>query len=400
MDVKAAIRRVAVLVGLVLALSCVLTDRPARLPVGLFLSLVVAALAIWTAAVLLPARLVAARAVAFVVFGVCGGLLDLVQPWGPGFVAGFLAVAALGLSLPLRPAAALAVPVLIVVGAAEAATSDHPANSLLNVGLGLAFFFAASSYAATNREASDRAARLLESQTQTRQAQDRAAALAERARLARELHDVLAHTLSGLNLQLEAARLLALRSGADPQVLQQIELAQRSARTGVADGKRAIAALRGRPLSGTADLPALVADFQRDSGIRCAFTEAGAPEPLSPESSLALYRAAQESLSNVRRHARSAQRVRVELCWEPGRVALRVTDDGAGPAVDSPVDPAVDPLVDPAVATGDALVPGFGLSGLAERAAILGGTFTAGAGTNGFTTTITLPTTVATQEVS
>ena len=84
-------------------------------------------------------------------------------------------------------------------------------------------FYLLSLFARRLRESNQRAELLLAELEQTRAAQAQAAALAERQRLAREMHDVLAHSLSGLVLNLEGARLLAGQGGADPQVSDAIE---------------------------------------------------------------------------------------------------------------------------------------------------------------------------------
>ena len=111
------------------------------------------------------------------------------------------------------------------------------------------------------------AERLLEELEQTRQAQVQAAALAERQRLVREMHDVLAHSLSGLVLQLEGARLLAVRQDGDPQVIDAVARAHQLAKLGLGEARRAIGMLRDDQLPGPERLPALVSDFQRYAGV-------------------------------------------------------------------------------------------------------------------------------------
>lgn len=365
--------RAGAAVGVIVGVVCVLSPPPATLGWHWFVLLTAAATAVWLTGLLLPAALPGWRVVAFAMYGALGALLDLVQPWGSGFVAGFMAVAAIALAVPLRPALLASVPVLALLGVAEAATSDHPLNALLNVLLGLGFFFAASAFAAAKRDASGRLEQLLGQVEATRVAREESAVLEERARLARELHDVLAHTLSGLTLQLEAARLLAQRTSTDPRVLEQLDLAQRSARNGVLEGKRAIAALRGEPLAGLTDLPQLVAAFSRDTGIPTSFTETGAVGTLGEDAGLALYRAAQESFSNVRKHAPASRAVSVRLDWGPSTVALTIRNTGA---------PGAGPG-----ATGF----GFGLSGMTERAAALDGSVSAGPTDDGFEVRVTLP---------
>jgi signal transduction histidine kinase len=114
----------------------------------------------------------------------------------------------------------------------------------------------------------------------------------------------------------------------------------------------------------------LVAQFERDRQVPCRLTVAGTPRELGSEARLALYRVAQEALTNITKHARP-DRVEVRLAYEPSATRLAVEDVGAPPA------PA-----------GDG---GYGLTGMRERAELLGGTLTAGPTTSGFRVELELP---------
>ncbi len=363
--------RVGLITALVVGVVCVVSSPPAHTPYPVFVLVVASGVALWCLGILGLPRGSLRQALAFVGYGVSGAALDAMQPWGPGFVAAFIAVAALALALPVRPAAVAATPVLVTVGTAEALTSEYPMNAVLNIALGVGFFFAASAFAALSRDASARAQEVLQRTAEAQRANEEAAALAERARLARELHDVLAHTLSGLTLQLEAARLLARRTDTDTRVIEQLELAHRSARVGVDEGKRAIAALRGEPLVGVGHIRPLVDTFARDSGIATSLEITGTARPLAPEAELALFRTVQESLSNVRKHAPQSTSVAVTLEWEPDAVRARIRNIGTAPP--------------------PALGRGFGLEGMSERAASLGGRCASGPTADGFETTAVLP---------
>ncbi|BCJ30597.1 histidine kinase [Actinocatenispora sera] len=208
------------------------------------------------------------------------------------------------------------------------------------------------------------AERLLASERAAREATERAGVLAERQRLAREIHDILAHTLSAQVVQLEGTRML-LRHGADPDaVLARVEQAQRLARDGLDETRRALDSLRGRsrPLDET--LPALAAD------AGAGYTSEGDSRDLGPEASLAIVRTVQEALTNVRKHARGAATT-VRLRYGPDATTVEIVDAGGpGPVDAGGAEPAVVSLA----GTGG----GYGLAGMRERAELLGGALWAG----------------------
>jgi signal transduction histidine kinase len=201
--------------------------------------------------------------------------------------------------------------------------------------------------------------------------QARAAALAERARLAREIHDVLAHSLSALSVQLEtAAALLERDRPAEAAVL--VDRAGTLARDGLTETRRAVSALRGDPLPVPELIGELTAGYGRDFGVPATFTVDGKPRGLDAETGLALFRAAQESLSNVRKHAPGST-VETHLAFGAGTVALRVRNHGpAGPPVSG-------------------LSGGYGLMGLRERAELAGGTVQVGPEGDGWLVDVRMP---------
>jgi signal transduction histidine kinase len=233
------------------------------------------------------------------------------------------------------------------------------------------------------RDANKQAQRLLERLEESRGAEARAAALAERQRLAREIHDVLAHSLSGLILQLEGARMLAETDPSDPRLPATVGRAHHLARDGLGEARRAIGLLRDGELPGPAALGTLTSQFQRDSGIPCSFQTAGQPAEMHPDARLALYRVTQEALTNVVKHTDSA-RVEVHLAYGADGARLTIEDfradgaDGAAAACGGrPGGPAA----------GD----GHGLTGMRERAELLGGTLTAEPTAAGFRVELQLP---------
>ena len=144
------------------------------------------------------------------------------------------------------------------------------------------------------------------------------------------MHDVLAHSLSGLLLQLEGARLLALATPADERLAGIIDRAHELAKNGLDEARRAIGMLRDDDLPGPDRLAALTAAFQADTGVPTRFSSSGTPRELASAVRLALYRVTQEALTNVRKHARP-ERIEVRLDYLPGEVHLAVEDFEAPP---------------------------------------------------------------------
>ena len=156
------------------------------------------------------------------------------------------------------------------------------------------------------------------------------ATIQERNRLAREIHDGLGHYLTAISMQLQAAR--AVWESDLLRAADALGKAQTLTREALTDVRRSVAALRATP---TEDHPLPEAltplvEESRAAGIETELTVSGAPRPLSPQTRLALYRAAQEGLTNVRKHAQ-ASRVDLVLDYsEASTVRLIVRDDGVG----------------------------------------------------------------------
>ncbi|MBV9197035.1 MAG: histidine kinase dimerization/phosphoacceptor domain-containing protein [Solirubrobacterales bacterium] len=116
----------------------------------------------------------------------------------------------------------------------------------------------------------------------SREAESGAAAAAERGRLAREMHDVLAHSLSALALQLETTRLLARDRGADEEITQAIDRAHHLAASGLDEARRAIAAQRGEELPGPERIGALADAFKSRADSRLPSWCAASPASSGP----------------------------------------------------------------------------------------------------------------------
>lgn len=216
----------------------------------------------------------------------------------------------------------------------------------------------------------------------SRAAHAQAAAAAERGRIARELHDVLAHSLSALALTLESARLLARDRDSDEEVCRALDRAHHLAAGGLEEARRAIAVARGEELPGPERLERLTEAFAEQSSLPVSFDVSGEPRTLPREAGLAVYRTAQEALTNIRRHA-VAERVEVRLDYRLGETVLLVEDQGAPDGVAVPVGAGGAPT---ASESG-----GYGLTGMRERAALLGGELLAAPTGTGFRVELRLP---------
>jgi signal transduction histidine kinase len=225
--------------------------------------------------------------------------------------------------------------------------------------------------------ARDRA--LIEEEKRSLAARTEAAALAERGRIAREMHDVLAHSLSALAVELEGARLLARKYAADPALESAIERAHQHATTGLDEARAAIEALRGDDLPGPERLAALAESFAAGWDVECEVEISGEPRSLPSESRLAIYRTAQEALTNVRKHA-DPTRVELHLNYAEDGTRLEVADHAASVEASCPGE---GPLADAG--------SGYGVSGMRERAELLGGRLEAGPTADGFRVELWLP---------
>ncbi len=178
------------------------------------------------------------------------------------------------------------------------------------------------------------------------------ATIRERNRLAREVHDSLGHYLTTVNVQIEAAR--ATLSTDPAKASEALNKAQKLTREGLSEVRRSVAALRAGPMDNRNLIDAIdtLVDETRESGMNVNLAVAGTARALPPQVEMTLYRAAQEGLTNVRKHAMATQ-AGVLVAFEEGCVRLSIRDDGdAGDETEG---------------------EGLGLMGLRERAALLGG---------------------------
>jgi signal transduction histidine kinase len=201
----------------------------------------------------------------------------------------------------------------------------------------------------------------------------RAAVAEERARIARELHDEVAHAMSVIAVQADAAEGALAH---DPALVERpLSAIRDTARSALVDMRRVLGALRGDeaaalvPAPGLARISELV-EQTRASGLDVELRSEGEPTPLPPALDVAAYRVVQEGLTNVRKHAR-ARHVEVLIRYGRETVGVEVRDDGDG--------------------SGDGGGGGRGLAGIRERVSLLGGQFVAGPCAGGFALSVSLP---------
>jgi len=192
----------------------------------------------------------------------------------------------------------------------------------------------------------------------------------ERLRIARDLHDTVAHSMATITVQAGSA-LHLLGDGGDTNLRRALTAIRATSKEALAEMRATLGQLR-TPAS--ADQQTLAGGLDRLPTLREAVTAAGAPvtveiegerRPLPPAVDQAAYRILQESLTNVLRHAGQAAAATVSLHYRQDALEIRVTDDGGR---DGEATPAGSRSVD----------GGHGLTGMAERAAAVGGKITAG----------------------
>lgn len=295
------------------------------------------------------------------------------QRHGPGLIGVFLAVGVAAMRVRGWRGTALFAVALGSLAAAYGLGGDESWGTILLNELGIVAFYVVVRLAGRLRESQEQTETLLLEIDRNREAQAQAAVLAERQHLAREMHDVLAHSLSGLVLQLEGARLLSAGGSAPSEVAAAVERAHHLARSGLEEARRAIGMLRDDDLPGPERLPDLASEFEHDTGVPCASAVTGIERVLDAQARLSLYRVAQEALTNVRKHA-APERVELRLEYETSGARLTVEDFGDNGHAR------------PAGSGG-----GYGLAGMRERASLLGGTLAADPTETGFRVELWLP---------
>jgi signal transduction histidine kinase len=314
-------------------------------------------------------------AIALTALIVASAALVWLQPGGAGVAGMFVAVAVAGIRLS-HTSSMLVLALAAAAFIPPAVHANRSAGAIIATELGIAAFYLVARFGRSSAEAHDQTRRLLLELQASRNAEAEAATLRERSRIARDMHDVLAHSLSGLMLQLEGARMLSTEPDANGQLPLALDRAHHLARAGLEEARRAIAALRDEELPGPARLQQLAADFEQDSNVPTSLQINGAARALDSETSLTIYRVAQEALTNIRKHA-TPEHVEMSLNYDLDGTRLTIDDHATTPAeakLPSPRDGG-----------------GYGLTGMRERAELLGGSLTAATTPDGFRVDLWIP---------
>lgn len=339
----------------------------AGLLAGIISALCLLAWAVWVLGWVLPWRHSPYLAlIGLLALGTCGAMLTGLLQKNSGVSPVFPAIASVVISArwPLRRAALVVgwFELVLLVSAATQGWHQFATNGLGYAGLLLGMFGLGIGRRSTQLRAQS-AERLLQETERANHEEAHAAALAERSRIAREIHDVLAHSLAALTVQLEAADAL-LETGSENSVRKAHDYVQKSrriAREGLVETRRAIAALREDSPPLPELLYALADAYRGDTGAEAEVLVEGLPRPLRADAGLTVYRTAQESLTNVRKHAPGA-RVSLTMVFAEEQIELTVANGAP---------------TEPPSALADS-GGGYGLAGLKERAELIGGSLEAG----------------------
>ncbi|MTE15089.1 sensor histidine kinase [Nocardia aurantiaca] len=367
-DPPTSLSRLLRLVGLVSVVS-------SSASVELFHHRCVAALVVlswlgWAGWVVMPAREWRLERICLCAMAIGGGL-TVAQSLGSGITALATVFIALGLlSSPLWFGLMIAASTSVFMCVSVLVAGARP-KALLGLLVGVVVVGMAGWSRRQARIGAERNRVLVEQNRIIRAERDRAAALAERGRIARDMHDVLAHTLGGLVLQLDAADAL-LEAGEVGQAAERVKASHRLAVSGLADARDVVSTLRSGGFDTAAELRRMV-DEHRAAGGQVAERFDVAVDPANEQAAVALTRAVQEALTNARKHA-------------PGQpVTLTLREDGR--SIEAIVSNPLAAQLMPLGCSGS----GAGLLGMRERIEAAGGTLAAGKEGGRWTVRILLP---------
>jgi signal transduction histidine kinase len=243
----------------------------------------------------------------------------------------FLIVAVVQSDLPRPTSYAVNAAILgaIALQAAIAVNLNAAVQVVLGLGAGFVFIIAFTELAQRERQAREELQKANQQLAEYAAQVEQLATMRERNRLAREVHDTLGHYLTVINVQLEVVTKLIDSNPA--RAKEAAGKAKELASEGLSEVRRSVSALRPTPLEDK-PLPEAIRgliETSRDTGLMVTFEQAGAARTLSSEMETVLYRAAQESLTNIRKHAH-ASAATVCLTYQADAVSLRVRDNGIG----------------------------------------------------------------------
>ena len=341
------------------------------------------ALLAWIAADVSPRYRARGLPVALAVMAVAGGVAAVTAGSGQTLVA-FACIAAFwagsetDLPTSIAVAAAGIVSIWVAGGIAGSSLGTIAGDPLL-IAVCTMFGLQRRSY----RVQAEQSAALLTQRERLQTEQRRADVLDERARIAREIHDVLAHSLGALGIQIQAAKAMLTDHGDVDRAVEALTTAQRMAADGLTETRRAVHALRVDTLPLGQELAAVVDTHRQRYHVPVTLETSGVARALPPDATLALLRTAQEAMVNAGKHA-PGQPVAVRLDYGENDVRLSVVNglDGAGALVRDRAGASV---------RRPGSTGGYGLTGMGERLRLLNGTLLAGPGENEWAVTAELP---------
>jgi signal transduction histidine kinase len=316
---------------------------------------------------------------ALIVMAAASGFASMGAHGGP--LIGFAFMAAIGAGAGSSLLAGCVTTAIALVGVEVGAlVAGASATSALGFPLLLIVAFVSGRNRAAYRRQAEQSAALVTQMEQLRAEQRRGAVLDERTRIAREIHDVLAHSLGALGIQLQVVRALLAEQGDTGRALSLLDQAQRMAKDGLAETRRAVHALRTDTARLDEQLTALIDTHRIRHHASISFRVGGQPRPLPPEATIALIRAAQEALVNTAKHA-PRQPVDIGLQYGEDRVQMIISNPLPSGLHDSPGPGTAFSTVN----------GGYGLTGMRERLLLIGGSLTAASADGRWAVTAQVP---------
>jgi len=316
---------------------------------------------------------------ALVVMAAASGFASMGAHGGP--LIGFAFMAAIGAGAGSSLLTGCVTTVIALVGVEVGAlVTGASATSALGFPLLLIVAFVSGRNRAAYRRQAEQSAALVTQMEQLRAEQRQVAVLEERTRIAREIHDVLAHSLGALGIQLQAARAVLAEQGDTGRALNLLDQTQRMAKDGLAETRRAVHALRADTTGLDEQLAALIDTHRSRHHAAVSFRIGGQPGPLPPEATVALIRIAQEALVNTAKHAP----------LQPVDIDLEYGEDGVQMIISNPLPSAGQDAPDLGAAFGT-VNGGYGLTGMRERLLLIRGTLTAASDGNRWIVTAQVP---------